>query len=194
MVQLKQYDFKGKIAGSVVENKAIAYLNDVEFTQEQYDGVYNSSMIVPAESTIRMEFPIEENKGVIQTVSNYFTGKIESGTITLAVGDYAVYNRSGEFKQSMLDVNISEMTDNKIVMTFTATKEYEFYRTLLTVLYDDEAINRYTGVVSYLQDGNMITETLNSLVFTDLISKLQSYPENSIDNSTFSKVPYEGVE
>ena len=54
----KTLTFEGKRAGSVVENPNIAYLNDVELTQTQYDQIYGSELRVTETDVLKFKFVI----------------------------------------------------------------------------------------------------------------------------------------
>lgn len=194
MLQTKTYDFKSKKTGSVVENPAVGYLNGVEFTQYQYDGIYGSSLHVDG-SIINMEFvfPINEAKEKIKHINIFFTGKSSTGMIQLVSGDYSVYNRKNEFTQKMLEIGNIEMSGQNVQFTITSITDIDIYGVKVNVTYDDSTMYKYSGKISYVDVQGVIDKIVDNWTMQEIQTFMGTLSENSVEFATFIHVPVEGV-
>ncbi|ARM70160.1 hypothetical protein H3009_gp11 [Bacillus phage Harambe] len=193
MMETKRYDFTGKVSGSTTPNPAVAELDGVEFTQEQYDNIFGASLKFEENHIMRFTFPIDIEFAKIRDIDMYFTSKTATGEIELVAGDYGVYQRENEFKQKKLSILPTYMEDGKVVFTITNTTDIEIYGVLVDVWYDEDALNRYSGTATRIENGGSVTDTINNVTFKEVMDKLNGYPENSVDYVTFARVPYEGT-
>jgi hypothetical protein len=193
MLEQKTYDFKGKISGSIKENPHIALLNNVEFTQQQYDNVYSSELkynttVAPqVKITFKVDIPVEQ----IQIVQFIFTAKATDRYFLARCGEDAKYQSSADYRQRILQADKVEIKNGEIFATFGSRANIDtyLYGVKLVVTYDG-LIDVYSG--NYFYEDSLNTQKrvdIKKETFTKIMTDLQALPLNSVDYVTFTKVP-----
>lgn len=193
MLEQKTFDFKGKISGSVVENPHIALLNNVEFTQQQYDNVYgtelkyNTTAAPSVKMTFKVDIPVEQ----IQIVQFIFTAKATDRYFIARCGEDGKYQSSAEYRQRILQADKVEIKNGEIIVTFGSRANIDTY------LYGVRLVITYDGLVDVYSGNYFYEDGVNSQkrvdikkeTFTKVMTDLQALPLNSVDYVTFTKVP-----
>ena len=188
----KEYTFDGKVAGSTIENKSVAKLNGVEFTQEQYNNIFGASLELPntPSPVLEFEFPYEESK--VETVTIYFKSRVANGVITCERGDYGVFKRDNEYSQKQLLLT-SDLTDQgTISFKITSTDNIDIYEVKIAVLYDDSTLRKYAGYISTGDDSNNNREFYNGLTKEEVIAKLNEVTTDTISDFAGTWQPVAG--
>ena len=188
----KEYTFAGKVAGSTTENKHIAKLNGVEFSQEQYDNIFGASLELPntPSPVLEFEFPYEESK--VESVTIYFKSRVANGVITCERGDYGVFKRDNTYSQKQLLLT-NDLTDQgTIIFKITSTDNIDIYEVKIEVLYDDSTLRKYAGYISTGDDANNNREYYNNLTKDEVISKLSSVATDTISDFAGTWQPVAG--
>lgn len=188
----KEYTFAGKVAGSTTENKAIAKLNGVEFSQDQYDNIFGASLELPntPSPVLEFEFPYEESK--VESVTIYFKSRVANGVITCERGDYGVFKRDNTYSQKQLLLT-NDLTDQgTIIFKITSTDNIDIYEVKIEVLYDDSTLRKYAGYISTGDDANNNREYYNNLTKDEVISKLSSVATDTISDFAGTWQPVAG--
>lgn len=178
----KEYTFDGKVAGSTVENKAVAKLNGVEFTQEQYNNIFGASLELPntPSPVLEFEFPYEESQ--IDRITIYFTSRVANGVITCERNDYGVFVRKDVYEQKQFVV-FDGLTDAGTVnFKITSTDNLDIYGVKVSVLYDDSTMRKYSGYISTGDDLNNNREYYNGLTKQEFIAKIESVATDTISD------------
>lgn len=188
-------DFTGKIAGSTVENKNVAYMNGVEFTQTQYDLIFGSELRVTTTDELSFEFPLPPDTVIgLQSVGIYYKSKLDSGENELRSSDKGVYNNDTVmYKQKLLEIYVVDIIDNIIKFKINSTGDYGTYEVKCDVLYDDAGLNSYGGQYVYQDGGTSITVPIQGKKLEEIITELEGRPTNSIANVTFAQIGTELV-
>lgn len=189
-------DFTGKKAGSIVENPNIAYLNDVEFTQTQYDLIFGSELRVNTTDVLKFEFPVPPDAQLnLQYVDIYYKSKMDSGENELRSSDKGVYNNDTVmYKQKMLEIYGVDIQNQKIEFNITTTGDYGIYEVKCVVVYDDAGLNIYGGQYQYSDTGGVVvTVPIQNKKLEEITSELEGRPVNSVTNVTFAQVGTELV-
>lgn len=188
----KEYTFDGKVAGSTVENKSVAKLNGVEFTQEQYNDIFGASLELPntPSPVLEFEFPYEESK--VESVTIYFKSRVANGVITCERGDYGVFKRDNEYSQKQLTVTTELPDQGTINFKITSTDNIDIYEVKIEVLYDDSTLRKYAGYISTGDDANNTREYYNNLTKEEVIGKLNSVASDTISDFAGTWQPVAG--
>lgn len=188
----KEYTFDGKVAGSTTENPAIAKLNGVEFTQEQYNDIFGASLELPNDPSpvLEFEFPYEESK--VESVTIYFKSRVANGVITCERGDYGVFKRDNEYSQKQLTVTTDLPDKGTINFKITSTDNIDIYEVKIEVLYDDSTMRKYSGYISTGDDTNNNKEWYNSLTKQEFIDKLSGVTEDNVSDFAGTWIPVVG--
>lgn len=194
-LQTKTLDFTGKISGSTTENKNIAYFNDVEFTQSQYDQIFGSELRVTPTDVLRFEFPIDdEYLLMLQSNSIYYKSKLDSGENELRCNDKGVYNNDTTlYKQKMLETYEVDLVNKMLKFNITSTGNYGIYEVKVDVTYDDNGLNSYGGQYQYNNSGTIVTVPIQNKKLEEITTELNGRPVNSITNVTFAQIGTELV-
>lgn len=196
-IQTITLDFTGKKAGSIVENPNIAYMNNVEFTQLQYDQIFGSELRVGLADTLKFEFPLPTEAQVgLQSVGIYYKSKLDSGENELRSSDKGVYNNDTTmYKQKLLEIYSVDIVDNKIEFNITSTGDYGTYEVKCDVAYDDAGLNSYGGQYQYTESGGtVVTVPIQNKKLQEITAELEGRPVNSITNVTFAQIGVEVVD
>lgn len=193
----KLYDFKGKIAGSEVENPHKAFIDKTEFTQDQYDKIYASSLhleidVIP----MNFEFKVDIDPNKIHSVSIYTTSKSTSEEIRILSGDFALYNRKTEYTQKQLQMlpgDLESLSEKLIKFSVEAPMDIDIYGVKVEVNYDDDALNRFSGLITYEENGNSINKRIENMTYDDLLELLSTMHDMNIQNVMFARIPTEGI-
>ncbi|QOR56260.1 hypothetical protein KNV66_gp43 [Bacillus phage DLc1] len=195
-IQTKTLTFEGKRAGSIVENPNIAYLNDVEFTQTQYDLIYGSELRATTTDKLSFEFPIDPDYLTgLQGISIYYKSKMDSGENELRCNDKGVYNNDTTmYKQKTLGIFTVDVINEKVKFDITTTGDYGIYEVKLDVVYDDAGLNSYGGQYQYTESGGtVVTVPIQGKKLEEITTELNGRPVNSITNVTFAQIGVELV-
>lgn len=194
-LQTKTLDFTGKISGSTVENKNVAFFNGTEFTQTQYDQIFGSELRVTTTDELTFEFPLPPDTITgLQYATIYFKSKMVSGEVELRCDDKGVYNTDTTlYKQKLLEVYTSNIVNDTIKFNMKSTGDYGTYEVKIDVLYDDAGLNNYGGQYVYQDSGNSITVPIQGKKLEEIITELEGRPVNSITNVTFAQIGTEIV-
>lgn len=194
-LQTKTLDFTGKISGSTSENKNVAYFNDVEFTQSQYDQIFGSELRVTPTDILRFEFPIDdEYLLMLQSNSIYYKSKLDSGENELRCNDKGVYNNDTTlYKQKMLETYEVDLDNKVLKFNITSTGNYGIYEVKVDVTYDDNGLNSYGGQYQYNNSGTIVTVPIQNKKLEEITTELNGRPVNSITNVTFAQIGTELV-
>lgn len=196
-VQTKTLDFTGKISGSTVENKNVAYFNDVEFTQSQYDSIFGSELRVTPTDVLKFEFPIDDEYLLLLDGCHiYYKSKLVDGENELRCNDRAVYNDDKTtYKQKTLTAYEVDLDNKVLKFNVTTTGEYGIYEIKVDVVYDDNGLNSYGGQYQYTESGGVIvTVPIQNKKLEEITTELEGRPVNSITNVTFAQIGVETVE
>ncbi|ASU04130.1 hypothetical protein [Bacillus phage KonjoTrouble] len=189
-------DFTGKIAGSTTQNPNIAYFNDVEFTQLQYDQIFGSELRVATTDVLKFEFPVPTEAQInLQSVGIYYKSKLDSGENELRSSDKGVYNDDTTmYKQKLLEIYGVDIQDQTIKFNITTTGDYGVYEVKCDVTYDDAGLNIYGGQYQYNDTGGVVvTVPIQNKKLEEITAELESRPVNSVTNVTFAQVGTELV-
>lgn len=188
----KEYTFEGKVAGSTVENKAVAKLNGVEFTQEQYNNIFGSALEIPntPNPVLEFEFPYEESK--VTSVTIYFKSRVANGIITCERGDYGVFKRDNEYSQKQLTITTDLPDNGTMSFKITSTDNIDIYEVKIEVLFDDETLRQYSGYISTGDDTNNTREYYNGLTKQEFIDKLTSIVTDNVSDFAGTWQPVAG--
>lgn len=196
-IQTITLDFTGKISGSTVENKNVAYMNDVEFTQLQYDQIFGSELRVTTTDVLKFEFPLPADTVTgLQYVTIYYKSKLDSGENELRSDDRAVYNsNTTTYLQKQLDVYIGNIVNDTVMFNITTTGDYGIYEVKVDVIYNDNGLNSYGGQYQYEESGGtIVTVPIQDKKLSEITTELESRPVNSITNVTFAQIGVEIVD
>ncbi|QWT50650.1 hypothetical protein DLn1_00007 [Bacillus phage DLn1] len=195
-IQTKTLDFTGKIAGSTTENENIAYFNDVEFTQSQYDSIFGSELRVAPSDTLSFEFPIHDDYLLmLQSNSIYYKSKLDGGENELRCNDKGVYNNDTTmYKQKMLETYEVDLDNKVLKFNITSTGDYGIYEVKVDVVYDDNGLNSYGGQYQFNDSGNIVTVPIQNKKLEEITTELQGRPVNSITNVTFAQIGTEVID
>ncbi|ANT41121.1 hypothetical protein MUK66_gp07 [Bacillus phage Aurora] len=189
-------DFTGKIAGSTTQNPNIAYFNDVEFTQLQYDQIFGSELRVATTDVLKFEFPVPTEAQInLQSVGIYYKSKLDSGENELRSSDKGVYNDDTTmYKQKLLEIYGIDIQDQTIKFNITTTGDYGVYEVKCDVTYDDAGLNIYGGQYQYNDTGGVVvTVPIQNKKLEEITTELEGRPANSVTNVTFAQVGTELV-
>ncbi|UIS65844.1 hypothetical protein ADEMBY_7 [Bacillus phage Ademby] len=189
-------DFTGKIAGSTTQNPNIAYFNDVEFTQLQYDQIFGSELRVATTDVLKFEFPVPTEAQInLQSVGIYYKSKLDSGENELRSSDKGVYNDDTTmYKQKLLEIYGIDIQDQTIKFNITTTGDYGVYEVKCNVTYDDAGLNIYGGQYQYSDNGGVVvTVPIRNKKLEEITTELEGRPVNSVTNVTFAQVGTELV-
>lgn len=188
----KEYTFNGKIAGSIVENKAIAKLNGVEFTQDQYDQILGSVLSLPntPSPVLEFEFPYVESQ--VRGVSIYFKSRVDNGVITCERGDYGVFKRDNVYSQKQLNVFDGLIDNGSLKFKISSTDNIDIYEVKISVLYDDSTLRKYSGYISTGDDNANTKEYYSSLTKEEFIDRLNSITTDNISDFAGTWSPVTG--
>ncbi|ANT41161.1 hypothetical protein CLAUDI_7 [Bacillus phage Claudi] len=189
-------DFTGKIAGSTTQNPNIAYFNDVEFTQLQYDQIFGSELRVATTDVLKFEFPVPTEAQInLQSVGIYYKSKLDSGENELRSSDKGVYNDDTTmYKQKLLEIYGVDIQDQTIKFNITTTGDYGVYEVKCDVTYDDAGLNIYGGQYQYNDTGGVVvTVPIQNKKLEEITTELEGRPANSVTNVTFAQVGTELV-
>ncbi|QOC56867.1 hypothetical protein [Bacillus phage Baseball_field] len=189
-------DFTGKIAGSTTQNPNIAYFNDVEFTQLQYDQIFGSELRVATTDVLKFEFPVPTEAQInLQSVGIYYKSKLDSGENELRSSDKGVYNDDATmYKQKLLEIYGIDIQDQTIKFNITTTGNYGIYEVKCDVTYDDSGLNIYGGQYQYSDNGGVVvTVPIQNKKLEEITTELEGRPANSVTNVTFAQVGTELV-
>jgi len=190
--------FEGKVSGSTTQNPNIAYLNDVEFTQLQYDQIFASELRVTKDDVLKFIFVVPNDVIVgYQEGDIYYKSKMDSGENELRCSDKGVYNNDlTTYKQKLLATYAPDISDtNKIEFNITATGDYGIYEVKIDVIYNDNGLNNYGGQYQYQESGGtVITVPIIEKKLEEIFTELESKPSNSITNVTFAQIGIEIVD
>jgi len=194
----KTLTFEGKKSGSVVENPNIAYFNDVEFTQTQYDQIYGSELRVTKDDVLKFTFVLP-NDSIIgyQEGDIYYKSKLDDGENELRSSDKGVYNNdTTTYKQKLLATYTTDIIDtNKLEFTITSTGDYGIYEVKIDVIYNDNGLNSYGGQYQYQENGGtIVTVPIQNKKLEEIVTELEGRPSNSITNVTFAQIGVEIVD
>ncbi|USL89519.1 hypothetical protein vBBcePLY3_00008 [Bacillus phage vB_BceP_LY3] len=194
-LQTVTLDFTGKVSGSTVENKNVAYLNDVELTQTQYNQIFGNELRVNETDKLRFEFPIDdEYLMLLQSNTIYYKSKLDSGENELRCNDKGVYNNDTTmYKQKLLNTYEVDLDSKVLKFDITSTGKYGVYEVKVDVVYDDNGLNSYGGQYQYNDGGNVITVPIQNKKLEEITTELQGKPVNSITNVTFAQIGVELV-
>ena len=195
MIQTKTLDFTGKIAGSTVENKNVAKLNGVEFTQLQYDQIFGSQLLVTTTDVLEFEFPVPDDVKIgLEEVNIYYKSKMDSGENELRSSDKGVYNKDTTiYKQKMLAIYKVDVENDVIKFNITSTGNYGIYEVKCDCLFDDAGLNSYSGNYTYLSGTGMdTTVTISRKKLETVITEIEALPVNSLSYLTIAQVPTAG--
>lgn len=195
-LQTVTLDFTGKIAGSTVENKNIAYFNGVEFTQTQYDMIFGSQLRATSADELTFDFPLPTEAQIgLQSVGIYYKSKLDSGENELRSSDKGVYNNdTAMYKQKLLEIYSVDIVDNIIKFKITSTGDYGIYEVKCDVTYDDAGLNSYGGQYQYTESGGtVVTVPIQGKKLEEITTELNGRPVNSITNVTFAQIGTELV-
>lgn len=195
-IQTKTLDFTGKVSGSTVENKNIAYLNDVELTQTQYNSIFGNELRVTSNDVLSFEFPIDDEYLLLLSSNTiYYKSKLNSGENELRCNDKAVYNNdTAMYKQKLLETYEVDLDNKVLKFNITSTGDYGIYEVKVDVVYDDNGLNSYGGQYQFNDSGNIVTVPIQNKKLEEIVSELQSKPTNSITNATFAQIGVESVD
>jgi len=196
-IQTITLDFTGKISGSTVENKNVAYMNDVEFTQLQYDQIFGSELRVTTTDVLKFEFPLPADTVTgLQYVTIYYKSKLDSGENELRSDDRAVYNsNTTTYLQKQLDAYIGNIVNDTVMFNITTTGDYGIYEVKVDVIYNDNGLNSYGGQYQYEESGGtIVTVPIQDKKLSEITTELESRPVNSITNVTFAQIGVEIVD
>lgn len=188
----KEYTFDGKVAGSTTENPAIAKLNGVEFTQEQYNNIFGASLELPNTPSPVLEFEFPYGESNLDRITIYFSSRVANGIITCERNDYGVFNRKDVYEQRQFVV-FDELTDNGVVkFKITSTDNIDIYGVKVSVLYDDSTMRKYTGYIATGDDTSNVRENYNGLTKQEFIAKLESVTTDTISDFAGTWQPVAG--
>jgi len=192
----KTYDFKGKIVGSIVENPHKALLNDVEFTQGQYDNIYGSSLKLnlPVSIGISFYFMIDIPKEKIKRVDIIFTAKASDKYVLMRCNEEAKYQSKPEFVQPILNVPIANInTQGQLFFKCYGNKniDFEIYGVKVNVYYDNDANNRYSGNLTHMDGANTVNVLIDGKTYDELQELLSTMHDKDVQYCTFAKMPVE---
>ena len=194
----KTLTFEGKKSGSVVENTNIAYFNDVEFTQTQYDQIYGSELRVSKDDILKFTFVLPPDTILAyQEGDIYYKSKLDDGENELRSSDKGVYNNdTTTYKQKLLATYASDIVDeNKIEFTIKSTGDYGIYEVKIDVIYNDNGLNSYGGQYQYQESGGtIVTVPIQNKKLEEIVTELEGRPSNSITNVTFAQIGVEIVD
>jgi hypothetical protein len=188
----KEYNFVGKISGSVVENKAVTKLNGVELTQDQYDHMIGSSLELPNTPIpiLEFEFPYEESQ--VQQITIYFKSRVSDGIITCERGDYGVFKRDNVYSQKQLLITDNLLDGGTMSFKITSTDNIDIYEVKIEVLYDDSTMRKYSGYISTGDDQSNNREFYNGLTKEEFVFKLNSVSTDTISDFAGTWQPVAG--
>ncbi|AZU99761.1 hypothetical protein DK2_00008 [Bacillus phage DK2] len=194
----KTLTFEGKRAGSIVENPNIAYLNDVELTQIQYDQLYGSELRVTETDVLKFKFVIPNDAILGYSEGDiFYKSKMVSGENELRCKDKGVYNDDQTtYKQKLLTTYQVDLDNtNELNFNITTTGEYGIYEVKVDVIYNDNGLNSYGGQYQYDQgSGVIVTVPIQNKKLEEIVTELESKPTNSITNVTFAQIGVEIVD
>lgn len=195
-IQTVTLDFTGKVSGSTVENKNVAYLNDVELTQSQYNQIFGNELRVSETDKLSFEFPIDdEYLTLYQTGTIYYKSKLDSGENELRCNDKGVYNNDTTmYKQKLLNTYEIDLDNKVLKFNITSNGKYGVYEVKVDVIYDDNGLNSYGGQYQYNDSGNIVTVPIQNKKLEEITTELQGRPVNSITNVTFAQIGVEIVD
>lgn len=190
--------FEGKRAGSVVENPNIAYLNDVELTQTQYDQLYGSELRVTETDVLKFKFVIPNDAILGYSEGDiYYKSKMVSGENELRCKDKGVYNNdTTTYKQKLLATYQIDLDNtNELNFNISTTGDYGIYEVKVDVVYNDNGLNSYGGQYQYAESGGtIVTVPIQNKKLEEIITELEGRPTNSITNVTFAQIGVESVD
>lgn len=195
-LQTVTLDFTGKVSGSTVENKNVAYLNDVEFTQTQYNQIFGNELRVSETDKLSFEFPIDDEYLLLLSSNTiYYKSKLDSGENELRCNDKAVYNDdTTTYKQKLLNTYEVDLDEKVLKFNITSTGSYGIYEVKVEVVYDDNGLNSYGGQYQYSENGVVTTIPIQNKKLEEITTELQSRPVNSITNVTFAQIGVESID
>lgn len=196
-IQTKTLDFTGKVSGSTVENKNIAYLNGVELTQSQYNNIFGNELRVTETDILSFEFPIDDEYLLLLNSNTiYYKSKLDSGENELRCNDKGVYNNDATtYKQKLLETYEVDLDNKVLKFNITSTGNYGIYEVKVDVVYDDNGLNSYGGQYQYTETGGtIVTVPIQNKKLEDITTELQGRPTNSITNVTFAQIGVEIVD
>lgn len=195
-LQTVTLDFSGKVSGSTVENKNVAYLNGVEFTQTEYNNIFGNELRVSETDVLSFEFPIDDEYLLLLSSNTiYYKSKLDSGENELRCNDKGVYNNdTAMYKQKLLETYEVDLDNNVLKFTVTGTGSYGIYEVKVDVVYDDNGLNSYGGQYQFNDSGNIVTVPIQNKKLEEIVTELQGRPTNSITNVTFAQIGVESVD